>query len=608
MKTQFICLILATNTIVWHGQAQTTETNPAQISQTNAALLQTWDVISNHWASIAPVKVKLAAGQGDPSAQCYLGMEYFFGGIELAQNQDQAITWIKNAADQGLAAAEHNLAWRYANGNGVAMDKSQAISWYRKAAEQGFAKSQINLGWMYASGDLDKRDYDLAEKWMGKAAEQGSAEAQYQFGRLLTQEFDKSGKWIPNFQVAAEWHRKAADQGYAKAQYALAEMYHTGELGDDQRSQCIPWFLKAAAQGNADAQAEVGQLSKYYPNSPLLKSVNSVDALRNSAEKGDLDAQWELAKRYQSGDGVLKDPAEAFKWMQKAARNSTPSSRVGDAIYELAMMYEKGDGVSQDISEAHRLFLEAATEYRQSDATFRVGQMYEKGEGVPQDDRKAVQFFSNQYDDYNYPDKYPNGFIQYLGPSDQAIEALLRLWAHGRGFPTKQEETKLGYRKPDDLIKWWGGLIKTAKAQYYAGEIYYQGKLVPKDITGAVDWFNKAAQQGSPEAMNRIGEMWAAGINGAPDPKEAAQWFQRAAAKGLAEAQYNLGLCYAKGDGVPTNPVYAWEWLQLAAEQRFPNAMEERDKVQATMTADQVNDARTLADQIRAAGKDKTKP
>jgi hypothetical protein len=256
----------------------------------------------------------------------------------------------------------------------------------------------------------------------------------------------------------------------------------------------------------------------------------------------------------------------------------------------------------QDVSEAHNLFLQAAAEH-QSEATFRVGQMYEKGEGVPQDDHKAVEFYSNKDRNYNYPDKYPNGFVEYGGPSDGAIEKLLNLWNQGRGFPTSQDRAESGYREPGALIKYWEGLIKTAKAQFYAGEIYYQGKLVPKDIAQAADWFNKAAAQGSPEAINRIGEMWAAGLNGAPDPKEAANWYHKAAAKGLAEAQCNLGLCYAKGEGVPANPMEAWKWLQLAAEQKFPKAAEERDKIQATMTADQIKNARTLADQINATGK-----
>jgi TPR repeat protein len=135
-----------------------------------------------------------------------------------------------------------------------------------------------------------------------------------------------------------------------------------------------------------------------------------------------------------------------------------------------------------------------------------------------------------------------------------------------------------------------------------AGEIYYRGKLVPQDIPQAADWFNKAAMQGSSEAMNRIGEMWAAGMNGAPDLKEAANWYQKAAVIGLAKAQYNLGLCYANGEGVPANPVEAWKWLHLAAEQRFPNAAERRDKIQANMTTDQINNARNSAEQINVSG------
>jgi hypothetical protein len=343
----------------------------------------------------------------------------------------------------------------------------------------------------------------------------------------------------------------------------------------------------------------VGKLSLYFPNNELLKNVDAIQALRQSGESGNFDAQFLLAEKYQTGDGVAKDLAEAFKWMQKAAHNEAQNSQVGDAIYKLALMYEKGEGVSQNISESHNHFLQAATGYGQPDAAFRVGQMYENGEGVPQDDRKAVEYYSNQSCDYSVPDKYPNGYVYYGRLADGAVESMFRLWAQGRGFPTSQDKANPGYKEP----QWWEGNIKTAKAQYYAGEIYYQGKLFPKGIAGAADWFSKAATQGSPEAMNRIGEMWAAGMNGAPDPKEAANWYQRAAAKGLAEAQYNLGLCYAKGEGVPANPVEAWKWLQLAADQKFPNAADERDKIQASMTADQAKDARTQADKINSAGK-----
>jgi TPR repeat protein len=578
MKTQHIvCLVLATNTIVWFSQAQTTQTNSPQSTQTTAALLQTWDTISNHWGSIPPTQIKPAAEQGDFSAQFYLGMAYF-NGIHLVQDQDEAIKWIKSAANQGLAAAQHNLASRYAKGNGVEEDKSQAIAWCQKAAEQGFVKAQISLGWLYAYGYAGKRDYDLAEKWLRKAAEQGSAEAQYQFGYLLTQEFDKSGHQVANFQVAAEWYRKAAEQSFAKAQFELAEMYHSGKLGDDQRSNCIPWFLKAAAQGDAKAQAVVGELPKYYPQSELLKSVDPIEALRQGAKSGNLEAQFQLANRFQTGDGVPKDPIEAFKWMQKAAQqDGSQSSVVSDARYQLGLMYEKGEGVASNLTKAHDLFRSAIEESMYAvgnPAILRLGQMYENGDDVPQNDRKAVEYYSK------------GGYS----------ENLLNLYVQGRGLP--EDKAKVGQQ-----IISLRNSKNTARGCFLAGEIYYQGKLVPKDIAQAADWFNKAATQGSPEAMNRIGEMWAAGMNGAPDPKEAANWYHKAATKGLAEAQFNLGLCYTKGERVPVNPVEAWKWLQLAAEQKFPNAAEERDKMQATMTADQVKDARILSDQINVAGK-----
>jgi uncharacterized protein len=39
-----------------------------------------------------------------------------------------------------------DLGWMYADGRGVTQDDGQAVSWFRKAAEQGDAVAQNNLG------------------------------------------------------------------------------------------------------------------------------------------------------------------------------------------------------------------------------------------------------------------------------------------------------------------------------------------------------------------------------------------------------------------------------------------------------------------------------
>jgi TPR repeat protein len=130
-------------------------------------------------------------------------------------------------------------------------------------------------------------------------------------------------------------------------------MYHIGRLGNDQRSNCVPLFLKAAAQGNAEAQAQAGKLHEYYPNSKLLNSVNPIDRLKQAAEQGDLNAQFDLARRYHAGDGVPKDPAEAFKWMEKAAQHDiSPVTLTIDAHYYLGLMYETGEGVTKNFTNA----------------------------------------------------------------------------------------------------------------------------------------------------------------------------------------------------------------------------------------------------------------
>ena len=65
----------------------------------------------------------------------------------------QAVHWFRKAAEQGGAAAQHNLGIMYEEGEGVEKDAVQAAHWLRKAAEQGFAVAQYSLGIMYEKGE-----------------------------------------------------------------------------------------------------------------------------------------------------------------------------------------------------------------------------------------------------------------------------------------------------------------------------------------------------------------------------------------------------------------------------------------------------------------------
>jgi len=59
----------------------------------------------------------------------------------------------------------------------VDQDDSQAASWYRKAAEQGDDQSQYRLGGFYYEGIGLEQDYAQAAYWFLKAARQGHIDA-----------------------------------------------------------------------------------------------------------------------------------------------------------------------------------------------------------------------------------------------------------------------------------------------------------------------------------------------------------------------------------------------------------------------------------------------
>jgi uncharacterized protein len=89
------------------------------------------------------------------------------------------------------------------------------------------------------------------------------------------------------------------------------------------------------------------------------------------------------------------------------------------------------------------------------------------------------------------------------------------------------------------------------------------------DRAAALDWYHKAAQQGSMDAATDIALMYANGKGVARDPAQAVEWFRRAADGGDGSAQYNLALMYERGEGVPQDFNEAIRWLNAAADQNL---------------------------------------
>ena len=95
------------------------------------------------------------------------------------------------------------------------------------------------------------------------------------------------------------------------------------------------------------------------------------------------------------------------------------------------------------------------------------------------------------------------------------------------------------------------------------------------------------AGQGDANAQWMLGQALLTGDLGATDDAEAVQWLQRAADQGHGLAQRDLGWLYELGRGVDQDTLEAFFWYSLASRQDSGRARLRRDALAATLTADQ---------------------
>ena len=124
------------------------------------------------------------AKSGDAAAQLELATR-FAEGSTSERNYEMAALWYGKAAEQGLAVAEYRLASLYERGLGVAQDKQRAKSLYQRAAEKGNTRAMHNLGVLAVESPDGKPNYMSAALWFGKAAEYGVRDSQYNMAVLL---------------------------------------------------------------------------------------------------------------------------------------------------------------------------------------------------------------------------------------------------------------------------------------------------------------------------------------------------------------------------------------------------------------------------------------
>ncbi len=96
-------------------------------------------------------------------------------------------------------------------------------------------------------------------------------------------------------------------------------MYKNGEGTSKDVGQSLAWFRKAADQGNAPSQTELGWI--YREGRGIDKDdAQAVSWFRKGAEQNNSGALYGLGVSYATGRGVPKDTNEAIAWYERASQ------------------------------------------------------------------------------------------------------------------------------------------------------------------------------------------------------------------------------------------------------------------------------------------------
>lgn len=123
---------------------------------------------------------------------------------------------------------------------------------------------------------------------------------------------------------AAQLLDPLAKAGDADAQYHLALLHYAGKGVPENERKAVELLKSSAERGNVNAMYQLGNAFTFGNETPRFVADADVEAAQwyyRAAKLGNADAQYSLGLLFMAGKGLEKNPKEATYWMQEAAKN-----------------------------------------------------------------------------------------------------------------------------------------------------------------------------------------------------------------------------------------------------------------------------------------------
>ena len=331
------------------------------------------------------------------------------------------------------------------------------------------------------------------------------------------------------------------------------------------------------------------------------------------AEKGDAEAQYQLAEMYADARGVDQDYTKSYHWAKKAADQGNPKAqyRLASIIYKgetgrknqpkglqlffksvgglknlaeagdpdsrskLGILYARGVGVNKDLAEAAKLFEQAAREGH-AKAQVDLAAAYLLGNGVDRNPTTAGHWFEKAAKAGNGQAQIEFGMLNIRGVGcrqdvKSGLSWIKKASAQRHPGHAKQALTLLSRLEanppksgPDiDALK-QRAKKGELKAQLELAHRYEIGASLKVDFSAVLRWLDAATRQGSASASHHLGGMLMAGRGLKMNPEKAAHYWSLAAWLGHRGAQVDYAVACAKGYGMEKNLPEAYYWMLIA--------------------------------------------
>ncbi len=272
----------------------------------------------NTQKAMLPIKRPLAAlgfsalgavllGAGSPAPLDGAIAAYRAGRMEEARALSEPLA---NAGDSKAATM---MGFLFEQGLGGKKDEARAVAYYRQAAEKNDPDALVALGQL---GLETKGQISAAEtqSFLTRAADVGRADAAGMLGGAMLD--GRLGK--RDAAGAAKWLKRAADGGEADAAYALALLEIDGDGIPADPASGLRHLKMAADKDHAAAMADYGLLLyQGKAGAPPSKS-GAAKWFEKSAKAGDAEGQFLYAYALATGEGVARDPLQAYVWVLRS--------------------------------------------------------------------------------------------------------------------------------------------------------------------------------------------------------------------------------------------------------------------------------------------------